>query len=69
MPIRMCITDDDSSGILPVELDSETLAWLAELSRITGAAPQAIVASMLRDIRRDDEAAHDGVHVLLDQLH
>ena len=42
---------------LDVPLDADTIAWLARLVRTTGSAPAEIVASMLRDIRIDDEAA------------
>jgi hypothetical protein len=43
---------------LPIELDRETIVWLARLSRVTGSHPAKIIASMLRDIRVDDERAH-----------
>jgi hypothetical protein len=45
---------------LDVPLDAATIAWLARLSRATGDHPADMVASMLRMIRIDDEAA-DGV--------
>lgn len=50
--------DLDEEDVLPVPLDRETIAWLAELERATGAPARLLVASMLRDIRIDDEAAH-----------
>ena len=43
---------------LPLPLDPETRDWLLRLSRVLGDDPLAIVASMLRDIRIDDETAH-----------
>lgn len=54
------IEDDDEVELVPLDLplDRETMSWLAQLANITGAAPSSIVASMLRDIRKDDEAAH-----------
>ena len=42
---------------LDVPLDPATIAWLARLVRVTGDPPAEIVASMLRMIRIDDEAA------------
>ena len=45
---------------LDVPLDADTIAWLARLVRATGDGPAEIVASMLRMIRIDDEAAHPG---------
>jgi hypothetical protein len=43
---------------LDVPLDPATIAWLARLVRATGDPPAEIVASMLRMIRIDDQAAH-----------
>jgi hypothetical protein len=45
--------------IVPLPLDPETEFWLQRLARATGDRPAVIVASMLRDIRIDDEAAHE----------
>lgn len=45
---------------LDVPLDPATIAWLARLARVTGDHPADIVASMLRMIRIDDEAADGG---------
>ena len=42
---------------LDLELDAATIAWLARLARATGDHPADMVASMLRMIRIDDEAA------------
>ena len=50
--------DDDNrealSLVLP--LDWATLRWLAKLARGSDEAAAEIIASMLRDIRVDDEA-------------
>ena len=54
--------DNDEEHHLPVPLDAETRRWLAQLSLTTGDSPGRIVASMLRDIRADDEAAHSQLH-------
>ncbi len=43
---------------LDVPLDAATIMWLARLARATGDHPADMVASMLRMIRIDDEAAH-----------
>lgn len=49
---------DDDAEVVPMELplDPATIKWLARLHRATGDRPAAIVASMLRAIRIDDEA-------------
>lgn len=52
----------DEEESVPVPLDAETRAWLARLSRVTGDSPGRMIASMLRDIRLDDEAAHSQLH-------
>ena len=51
--------DDD---ILVLPLDRLTLRWLLKLARCTGDDPAAMVLSMLRMIREDDEAAHETKH-------
>jgi hypothetical protein len=56
MPI--CPEDFEDDDVLPVPLDRDLRAWLAELVRATGAPPGVIVKSMLDAIRVDDEAAH-----------
>jgi hypothetical protein len=56
----MALTQDNEPvEIVPLEipLDAATIAWLARLVRATKTPPADIVASMLRDIRIDDEAA------------
>jgi len=47
---------------LAIPLDRATLAWLAALAGGCDERAAAIVASMLRDIRVDDEAAHRQIH-------
>lgn len=42
-----------------VPLDLETVAWLMAVCEGAHAPPAAVIASILRDIRADDEAAHD----------
>ena len=54
--------DQDEEVILEVPLDRETREWLAKLSKITRDSPAAMVASMLRDIRIDDELTHATFH-------
>ena len=51
--------ENDNLEIVPLDvpLDAATIAWLAQLARATGDGPAEIVASMLRMIRIDDEAA------------
>jgi hypothetical protein len=55
---------DENVEVVPLDLplDRETVHWLARLSRVTGDHPRRIVASMLHDIRIDDEAAHRRPH-------
>jgi hypothetical protein len=47
---------------LVLPLDPDTVRWLTMLSRGNDEAAAEIVASMLRDIRIDDEAAHATKH-------
>jgi len=56
----MALTQDNEPvEIVPLEvpLDAATIAWLARLVRVTKTPPADIVASILRDIRIDDEGA------------
>lgn len=46
------------SGIDDLPLDAATAAWLGAISLATGAPVGTVIATMLRDIREDDEAAH-----------
>ena len=46
---------------MELALDRATIAWLARLMHVTGTHPSEIVASMLRDIRADDEQAHQPI--------
>ena len=47
----------DDVEIFPAQLplDQATIAWLARLHRVTGDHPNEMIASMLRQIREDDE--------------
>lgn len=58
-PPVMDIPDDEDEDLLPVPLDSDSRRWLAELAAATGRAPGDLVATMIREIRVDDEAAHN----------
>lgn len=53
-------TEDEDLELFPayLPLDRATIAWLARLERLTGTHPNVMIASMLRDIRADDEAAN-----------
>ena len=57
------LEDDNDLEVVPMELalDRATIAWLARLMHVTGTHPSEIVASMLRDIRADDEQAHQPI--------
>lgn len=61
MPIRI---DDEEIEPFSCELplDQETTRWLLRLAFETGADPAVLVASILHDIRRDDEAAELTYH-------
>lgn len=57
--------DEYSSGAdltLTLPLDGETLAWLCLLAGGCDRQAARIVASMLKDIRIDDEIAHATLH-------
>lgn len=60
----MACIGDDRYGYVRVKLplDQATVDWLNRLSECTGDRPEAIIASMLRDIRVDDEAANSTFH-------
>lgn len=49
---------DKKTTIVRLKLDQATDAWLKRLARVTGDRPAAIVLSMLRHIRIDDQVAH-----------
>lgn len=54
--------EDDETGEVvefTVPIDLETVAWLMELADSCHAPPSAIIASILRDVRLDDQTAHD----------
>jgi len=54
--------DDNVEQNIAVPLDGDTREWLSRLSLATGDPMGRIVASMLRDIRADDEACHSQLH-------
>ena len=58
------IDDDERREPIPLvlPLDRNTVAWLAALAHGDDANAAEIVASMLRDIRIDDEKAHIQLH-------
>jgi hypothetical protein len=63
----MQITDTDEDGdaveIVPMELplDRDTVSWLARMAKDDRQAA-SMIASMLKEIRRDDEAADRVLH-------
>jgi hypothetical protein len=59
----MELTDDSREPVpFVLPLDRETLIWLAQLSGGCDQTAAEIIASMLHDIRIDDEAAHATQH-------
>lgn len=54
--------DDVELVRLALPLDRDTISWLAKLARGNDVEAAKIVASMLHDIRVDDEAAHSTLH-------
>jgi hypothetical protein len=58
------IEDDETREPVPMvlPLDRGTLAWLTTLSHGSDAAAAEIIASMLHDIRIDDEKMHSTHH-------
>lgn len=57
-PTLIPIDLEDDEDLLPVPLDRDTRRWLVELAQATGNPPARLVATMLAEIRTDDEAAH-----------
>lgn len=60
----------DTGGAEPlddvaIELDRATQAWLARVALASGQAPGMLIASLLRDIREDDEALHPTIRPAL----
>jgi hypothetical protein len=54
--------DDVEIVRLELPLDRETVSWLSRLSRGCDNEAAQMIASMLKDIREDDEAAHATLH-------
>lgn len=52
--------EDDEVVRFDVPIDMRTVAWLMELADLAHAPPALIIAAILRDVRQDDEQAHDG---------
>jgi hypothetical protein len=55
--LQRALQEDDDWPVI-VFVKPQEYVWLKRLERLTGDRPSAIIASMLRDIRVDDEAAH-----------
>ncbi len=49
---------DEQVTVIEVPLDDPTFAWVIELAELCHADVRLVIASILRDIRADDEAAH-----------
>jgi hypothetical protein len=58
--LEISIEDDGEVEHVPLmlPLDRATLRWLCEISGGSDIIAAAKIAGMIRDIRRDDEAAH-----------
>jgi hypothetical protein len=52
--------NDEQRHPIRTMVDDTTLAWLMEIADLHHASPDVIVAAILRDVARDDLAAHDG---------
>lgn len=54
------LTDEEEEKVpFSIPLDGETIDRLMRLSDICHADPRAVAASLLHDILKDDEAAHE----------
>lgn len=53
------LEDEEPKTVFDVALDDETVAWLIGVCEGCNAPPAVVIAAMLRDLRQDDEAAHD----------
>lgn len=51
--------DEDEFVEFKVRIDLKTVAWLMDLAEVNHAPPAVVAASLLRDVRRDDEMAHE----------
>ena len=54
MPLR---DDEIEVATVDLALDRATWAWLEKLVAATGAEPEQLIASILHDVRQDDEEA------------
>lgn len=64
MTIFETIEDVDDVEIVPLALplDRATISWLTRLSRGNDATAAEFIASIVREVREDDEAAHATKH-------
>jgi hypothetical protein len=62
MTKRFVVKKDAEPVPLVLPLDQATLQWLTHLSGGNDTVAAEIIASMLRDIRVDDEAMHETRH-------
>lgn len=55
------IRNEDEPDVvwLSLPLDLRTFAWLSELAEHCHGTPEAVAASLLRDVKADDEDAHE----------
>lgn len=51
--------EDEEVVEFSVALDLKTVAWLMQVCEGAHAPPSAVLSAMIRDIREDDEIAHD----------
>ena len=53
--------EEDETDVVyfSVPLDLKTVAWLMDVCEGAHAPPMIVLAAMIRDLREDDEAAHD----------
>lgn len=57
--LREAEEDEEDIVYFNVPLDLKTVAWLMAVCEGAHAPPAAVISSILRDIRIDDEASHD----------
>ena len=62
MSIFETVEDDVEFVPLALPLDRETISWLTRLSQGNDATAAEFIASIVREAREDDEAAHATKH-------
>ena len=56
---RIIIDIEADEEVVPIPVDRATRAWLVQQAAATGRHPSEVAATILHDVRSDDERAHE----------